>query len=355
MLAGLADELEPSTSDLRPPASLERHPGVWGDMRYVGTVVFGRSQLRRNLRETEMEIEAEKRSRDKELTELARLAVTDESLTTPLIEEARDRLVELEEVRSREAGAAAAAEQAIGSILAERDKVKDTRAKEVIKLEDEITAIEERLAPLEKKRQSIGKRARGLVDQLESFDHKIAAKGRQAGENEDPAEAGAAEAALAGLRAEREVVARAQPELATELSEVDPEIRDLKAEKGELAKAANKLRRAEDESIVRSEEKVVAVRAHKTVVDRAAADRTREQNDLLREVGELLFQQPPQSIARLAKPLEERAAKLESLKADAVDSREKIDSVERWPLVRGLVIWLVIAAAIGAIVYFVAF
>ena len=348
-VTGLADELEPSGTDLRPPASLPRRSGLLGDMLYVGNVVVGRARLRRRLRETEMEIEAEKRSRDKELAEFARLVVTDETLSSPLIDEARDQLVELEVNRSREAGAAIAATQAINTILRDREQVKEIRKKEAEELEANISSLESKIASLEKKRSVVGSRARKLIEQLKSFDLKIAASERahQDRDSTDSTEFAMATAALAGLRTEREVLAGGQPELTRELIDVERLLRELKAERGECSKRASKLRRAEDESIVRSEEKVVAVRAHKTVVDRAAADRTREQNELLRDVGERLYNEPPDSIAHLAKPLDERVVRLESLKADAVESKEMIASVEQGPFYRGVLLWLVLAFAVA--------
>ncbi len=340
------DEVMPA--ELRAPAALQRQSGLWGDMRYVGTVILGRRALGLELKETGLEIEAEKRSRDKELTEFARLAVSDPNVTDPVVDQAREKLVELEELRSRKAGAAAAAEQAIDSILRERDKVKDEREQDVSKMEAEIAAIEAKLAPLEKRRVEIGKRAREAVEQLERYDKRIAAETDALKEVSAP-DAAAGEATLAGLRAEREVADRRQPVLASELAEVEPVIRNLKTEKGELTKHASKLRRAEDESVVRSSEKITAARAHKLVVDRAAADRTREQNELLRDLGEDLYRQPPAAVAHLASPIEDRAETLERLKNRATVAREKLESIEHRPLARGIILWLLVAGAVAAL------
>jgi chorismate mutase len=158
-----------------------------------------------------------------------------------------------------------------------------------------------------------------------------------------------AEAAIASLRAERETIAADEPILAAQLREIEPELRELLARRGELGKQISKLKRAEDESVVRSAERVAAARAHKLVVDRAAKDMSREQNELLTELGEALYDDPPPPIVRLALPLKERVVTLARLKDRAVSLREERASIERMPLLRGAAVWLAILGVIGAV------
>lgn len=343
----------PGSLELKTPAALPRKLGIWGDMRYVFTAVLGVRRIKRELAETEAEIEAEKRSRDKELAELARLAIADESVTAVVVEDARERLVELEGARSRKAGAAAAAEEAIGAIMRDRDKVAGERNQSITNLEAEIEKLSNRIEPLEKDRAEVNRAVREFKLKVDAFDKKIEAHEGKL-ESGDPSEAVEAEAAIASLRAERATIAAEEPVLAEQLAAIEPELRDLKARRGELHKKISKLKRAEDESVVRSEERVAAARAHKLVVERAASDMSREQTELLTELGQKLYDNPPPPIVRLALPLKERVATVARLKDRAVSLREERASLETMPLVRGALVWLAIAGVAGVIVWFTA-
>lgn len=342
------------TDSLPTPASIPRRPGLLGDLGYVISVAVGRRRARRGLVETGQEIEAEKRSRDKEFIELARLAISDTRVTGELIEEAREHLVGLEEARARKAGAAAAAEETIAVIERERDKVKRARVAELAELEVKITELDDELAPLAKQIAALKRRIRVFKRQLQGFDDRIAAEDEQASSRSEPDAVAEAEASIASLRAEREALFAEEPPLAEELGDLAPRIRELKARRNELARAQSKLRRAEDESIVRSEERLAAARAHKAVVDRAAQVMARDQQELLCDVGAKLYEDPPAPVAHLATPLAERDAKLEKLKSGAVELREKLDCIESWPLVRGALLWVVVAAIAGAAVWYFA-
>ena len=345
------DEPDPGALELRTPAALPRSPGLWGDMRYLFTVVFGLRRIRVELAETEAEIEAEKRSRDKQLGELARLAIADESIQTPMVEEAREQLVELEGARSKKAGAAAAVEEAISALQRERDKVAAEREKKVAELEARVAEVTAEIEPLEKQQAEVNRAVREFKLRLDNYDQRIDTEELKldSGDREVAAEA---EATIASLRAEREAIAADEPALAEKLAEIEPRLRELKARRGDLTRSISKLRRAEDESVVRSEERIAAARAHKLVVDRAAADMSREQNELLTELGQKLYDRPPPSIAPLILPLKETTVTLARLKDRATALAEERASVDRWPLFRGVAMWLLIAAAIGAAVYF---
>jgi predicted nucleic acid-binding Zn-ribbon protein len=336
--------------ELKTPASLPRALGIWGDMRYVFAVMFGLRRIKVELAETESEIEAEKRSRDKQLAELARLAIADESVTTPAVEEGREKLMELEGARSKKAGAAAAAEEAIGAIVRERDKVAAERTESVAGFEAEVAGLGAEIEPLEKKRADLHKSVREFKLKVDAFDKKIEVHEGKL-DSDDPSEVVEAEAAIASLRAERETIAAEEPILATQLQEIEPKLRDLMARRGELSKKISRLKRAEDESVVRTEERVAAVRAHKLVVDRAAKDMSREQNELLTDLGQVLYDDPPPPVVRLALPLKERVVTLARLKDRAVALREERASIEALPLIRGAAIWVLILGAIGAGVF----
>lgn len=350
-LVPTGDEAENRSMPLPRPPALPRRAGLWGDMRYVLTVPFGLRRLRQDIEDTELEIEAEKRARDKQMIELARLAIADESIVTADVEKARDQLIELEAVRSKKVGAAAAVEEAISSLARERDKVRSQRETEIAELESNIADISSELEPLERKRHSVQRRIRDFKDQLASFDDRIADDEARCAAAEPEARA-EIEAALASLRAERETLTADEPELAAALAEIEPPIRELKARRGELTRQVGRLRRKEDDSVVRSEERIAAARAHKIVVDRAAADMSREQNELLRGFGETLYRRPPVALAKLITPLRDRTDQLAELKAKALSLKDQRASVERWPLVRGTLLWLIALAALGAIAWF---
>lgn len=345
------DEREVESLELRTPAALPRALGIWGDMRYVFTVLFGLRRIRVELAETESEIEAEKRSRDKQLAELARLAIADDKIDTPVVEEARERLVDLEAARSKKAGTAAAVEEAIHTLQRERKKVAAERETKIAELEAEIAALVGEIEPLEKQRAAINRQVRDFKNKVDAYDRKIDARELEL-ESGDAAAAVEAEAAIASLRAEREGVAAEEPVLARQLADIDPELRELKARRGDLTRTIARLRRAEDESVVRSDERIAAARAHKLVVDRAASDMSREQTELLTALGGKLYDRPPPSIARLALPVKETTVTLARLKDRAVALAEERASIDRMPLLRGAAMWLLILGVLGAAAFF---
>ena len=337
-----------TTGTLRVLPSLPRRRGVLGDVLYVHTAVFGVAGSRRELAAVEKKLAAEKKERDRRLVELARVALADGELESTTLAGGRDALLDLEEKRSRRAGAIAAADEEIAALERDREEDRTRATRELAALKREIQAIEEKLEPLERKAQAARRKATRLRETLAELDRRI--------EREEASLPGQAardrgaevEANIASMRAEREEVAREEPVIAAELDDLEPAIASLTSARGDARARAARLEADEEAAVVRTAEKITAARARKAVEERARGELEREQEEALRGLGEKLNVERPLDLMPRLKPIEEHEVAIATLERRRVELGELVAGVDRWAFARGL---LYLAVVLGAIAF----
>ena len=341
-----------TTGTLRVLPTLPRRRGLVGDVLYVHTAAFGVAGSRRELATVEKKLAAEKKERDRRLVELARGALADGELESSTLAGGRDAFFDLEEKRSRRAGAIAAADEEIAALEREREEDRTRTKRELDGLKREIQGIEEKLEPLERKAQAARRKATRLRSTLAELDKRI--------EREEASLPGQAardrgsevEANIASMRAEREEFAREEPAIASELDDLEPAIASLGSARGDARARATRLESAEQAAVVRTAEKLTAARARKAVEERARGELEREQEDALRGLGEKLNVERPLDLLQRLKPIEEHEVAIATLERRRVELGELVAGVDRWAFARGLLwIALVLGAIAGAILW----
>jgi chromosome segregation ATPase len=155
------------------------------------------------------------------------------------------------------------------------------------------------------------------------------------------------EADLAALRAERQAVAREEPELAGAIADLEPNIAGLKASRAELEARRDELIEVEREAQIRIQEKVAAIRARKAVDDREVADVARERNSALRELGEMLHEERLPLVAPRLRGVDQHDEAIATLERRAIELKDKMLRVDRRAMWRGFAFILVLAVLIG--------
>jgi len=332
---------------LRLPPTLPRRSGVLGDMLYVYTAAFGVAGSRRELAAVDRKLAAEKEARDRRLIEVARAALVDGELQSAVLDRGRDELLEIEEKRSRRAGAIAAAEEEIAALERDREEERARHQRELDALRREIAELDEKLEPLEREAQATRKRAQKLKDALAELDRRIA-RGEASLAGAESAERAEIEASLASMKADRESVAEEEPVIAAELDDLEPAIASLGANLAEARARVERLEKAEAAAQVRGAEMITAVRARSAVEERAEAELAREQEEALRALGERLEVERPEGLVPRLRAVEEHEVAIATLERRRVELGELVRGIDRWALTRG-VLWLILlAAAIAA-------
>lgn len=347
--SGTAPATPGHVAALRDAPTLRRTKGFAGDLRYVFTAWFGVRRARRELVSVDAEITNLRSRRSTRLAELGRAAVADDRFDQTAVRTSRDQLVDLEDLRSRHAGAAAAAE-------AELDAIERARTSELHRLggvieaaEAEIHKLDAELAPLERDAAAARKRANQVKDTLKSIDARM--KAAQAslvsvkGPKHDPV---AIEAELATLRADRQAVARDEPAIVAELDGLLPRIASLQAARTDAQARITSARTAETDATSRAVEQVAAVQARRRVEDRAAADARSAGDKALIELGERLYADRPDDLTIKLGAVEAQDLELATAQRRGIELRELIASVERGPVARGIVWWVLILLALSA-------
>jgi len=328
---------------------LPRAPGVIGDIGYFFRVLFTTPTLRREIRNLEEQLDLEREGRTQRLVEVARNALADTDLDSTLVGKAREHLVTLEEMRSRHAGAVAAAEEDISGLGRQRDDAIEERKKRRIELQEKIASVDKSLGPLQKRQTQARKSFTALRRSLGELDKKIADAEDSLvsvdGPDQDAAEV---QAQVASLSAERQSVAVDEPEIAAELDDLEPKIASLLDSRGEFEKEISTLSEGDEADEVRTEEKITAIKARRTVEDRAAADLAGERQDALLVLGESINDRRPMGTHRRLQAIEGHEIKIATLERRTVELREKLANIERWPQLRGGLSLLLIAGVIAA-------
>jgi predicted nucleic acid-binding Zn-ribbon protein len=338
---------------VRKPAALPRKRGLVGDVRYVFTALAGVTSARKELAEVQAHIDDEHGERDLRLLALAKQVVADATTHAPWVDDARDLLGRIEEARSQRAGAAAAAEAEIDSIKRSHDDEATTRSEALGKAEKELAQLTSRLEPLERQAAAARKKATALHATLAELDKKITAtKGKLVSVKGPRTDPQSIEAELAALRAEREGVAREEPEIAAELDDVEPKVASLQAARTEAEKRIASLRREAEDTRVRTEEKLTAIRARKAVEDRGVADADRDRDGALRELGERVAVERPDAFATRLRPIDTHDAAIATLERRALELSELVGGIDRGALFRGIaMLALATLAVVGLLVW----
>ncbi len=336
-----------NTSGLRPrePETVPRSRGVLGDIRYVFDAMFGVTAARRELAEVQQELEGERHGRDERLRAVARYTIADDAVTLPAVEDARDQLADIEERRSRHAGASAAAQQEIQSIEQERELQAAAWHEEDKRLATELVAIEAKLAPVEKQAASVKRRLADMKATAAGLDKKIGAEERKLVAAKAPRQGPAAvEAHLASLRAERESVMAEEPGLTAELDELEPQISSLQASHADAERDRTNARERETRDAARAIERIDAAKQRRDIEDKTVGDLADEREAALLALGEVLDVERPTGIASRLAGADEHAVAIATHERRVLELQELVAGIDRVALARGIG-WLVLALA----------
>ncbi|HSJ99834.1 MAG TPA: hypothetical protein VK932_01280, partial [Kofleriaceae bacterium] len=335
---------------LRTIAQLQRRRGVGGDMRYVLTTIFGLRRARRELAQLEAQEATLQQSRRRHLLTLGRTAVSADGFEHVALGGARGRLAEIEEERARHTGQVSAADAELQRATRDRQDKAREHAAELAAVEAELAELGKKLEPLEKENANVTRRAATLRDAMRRVDEKLAfTEARLASAESDDARA-AIQAEIASLRAERKALQEDEPELAAALDSLHPRIAKLEAARAEARRRRGELEQDEQDDQRRTEEVLAAIGARRKVLDRAASDAEAARDKILFELGERLYVDRPESMSPELSPIDAIDVELGTVDRRTMELREILQSVDRWKIVRGVGLWVLLLAAIGAIV-----
>ncbi|MCB9563896.1 MAG: hypothetical protein H6708_26165 [Kofleriaceae bacterium] len=148
-------------------------------------------------------------------------------------------------------------------------------------------------------------------------------------------------------------MSRDEPRLAAELDALLPRIASLQAARGDAQERIVEAGRGQAEATARAVELVAAVQARRKVESRAVAEAQTARDRALVDLGERLYTERPKDLTRRIDAVEQRDLAIATSERRAIELRELIASVERGPLWRGRVLWLLLIAAIATGVVFV--
>jgi predicted nucleic acid-binding Zn-ribbon protein len=336
---------------LRELPTLRRRRGLLGDLVYVVTVIREVRRARRELLAAEDEITTLKAERASRLADLGRAAIADDRFDQTAVCAARDILSDIEDRRSRHAGAAAAADAELDAIERSRESELRRCGDDLEAAELDVARLDREIAPLERDSAAARKRAAGVKETLAAIDGKIAGARARLVAGKDPGrDVAAIEAELASLRADREAVARDEPAIAAELDALLPRIASLEAQRSDAQARIAAARAAEVDARSRAAEQVAAVQARRRVETRAASDARTASDRALVELGERLYVVRPTDLTLRLGAVESQDVAIATAQRRAIELRELIASVHHGALWRGVVLWILLLAAITAAV-----
>jgi hypothetical protein len=336
-----------TTAILRLPPTLPRRRGPHGDALYVFTAIIGVARANRELAAIDRKLEAEKQSRTRRLADLARLALADSDLDSETLNRGRDEIMDLEDKRSRRAGAVAAADAAIAGLERAREDDQKERAQDQDALRREMAELQEKLEPLQRRARATRRRGFRLQEALRGLDRKVArAEARLSRLGGD--KKAAAEAHIAALRAERKAMADERPLLAAELDELEPAIAGLVASGADARARAARMVKDERVAVERTAEKVAAVRARRVVEERAEAELDEAQEEALAVLGERLAVERPPELGPRLRGIEEHEVAIATLERRHLELTELVRALDRWALARGVLWLLALTVAVAA-------
>jgi chromosome segregation ATPase len=334
---------------LRTVAALRRKRGIFGDVRYVATAMFGARSARRELVELEAKQQLRQHERRRHLITLGRTAVIGDGFDHPALGPARDQLGSVEDERSRHTGQVAAADQELARVSRDREAHAKQFAIDLAAVDAELAELAKRYEPLIKEQATVTKRGAELRESLRRIDGKIAETTALFVSVKSPRlDPAAIQAELATLKADRVAVQRDEPVIAAELDALNPRIAAIEAKRGESQRRRTELLAAEDNDQRRTAELLEAIGAKRKVMDRAANDAETLRDKILFELGERLNVDRPETLAAQLAPLDAIEVELGTVDRRMMELREILSSIDRAKLARGIAVIVLTLAVVGA-------
>ncbi len=337
---------------LRTVAALRRQRGIFGDVRYVSTALFGVRHARHELEDLEAKQAARQLERRKHMVILGRTAVVSDDFDHPALGPARDQLGGVEDERARHRGQVVAADQELERVTRDRQSHAMQFSTDLASINGELAELTKRLDPLLKEQVQVTKRGAELRDQLRRIDSKIqettASLVSVKGPKQDPA---AIQAELATLKADRVAVQRDEPKIAAELDALNPRIAAIEAKRSESQKRHADITKAEDDDKRRTEELLTAIGAKRKVMDRAAGDAETVRDKILFELGERLYVDRPGDLGPQLAPVDAIDLELGTHDRRLMELREILSSIDKAKLARGIAVIILVLGVLGAMTW----
>jgi hypothetical protein len=336
---------------LRTMMTLQRKRGVWGDMRYVFSVVVGVADAKRSLARTEKSLDNEERERENTLLDVGRRLCADSQVMHPRVVQARESLAELE------AGMAQKTKVVKGT-EGERDEVEAKHHAGLAEVDASISAEKARgeqlsseIASTEKEANQVRRKAAELRSRAKAVEVEIGEKESALVANAEDADPVQLEADIAALRAELENVRGDEPGVVSDLKRVEPVLDELKRKLRDSTRTTEELEAKHKEAVDRYQERCDALDARLAVERREVADVEGKVEELYRQTAERLAgaKDAPEVHMRPIKPHDDA---IEALEKRITQLNELVGGVDRAKLLRGLGLWLVVLGAVGAVLYF---
>ncbi|MDX2093444.1 MAG: hypothetical protein SFX73_36710 [Kofleriaceae bacterium] len=334
---------------LRTVAQLRRQRGVYGDVRYVATALFGVRRARAELAELDAKQIARQQGRRRYLVTLGRTAVSSDGFDHPALAAAREQLASIEDERSHHHAQVGAADRELQRVTTDREAAKKQHATDLAAIDAELAELAKRLEPLHKEQAQLTRKAADLREAQRRADAAIAEATANLvsvkSSKKDPA---TLQAELATLKADRIAVQKDEPVLAAELDALNPKIAALEAKRVEATTRRSELLEAEQNDQRRTEELLAAIGAKRKVMDRAASDAETVRDKILFELGERLYVDRPDGLAAQMAPIDAIDVELGVADRRLMELREILSSIDRWKLARGIAVLVLVLGAVAA-------
>ncbi len=343
---------------LRTVAQLRRQRGLFGDVRYVATALFGVRRARQEVIEVEGRQATRQAERRRYLVTLGRTAVTSD-FDHPALSAAREQLGGVEDERSRHHGQVVAADQELQRVKRDREVAAKQYATDLSAVDAELAEVGKRLEPLLKDQVAVTRRVGAQRELLRAVERKIAETTASLvsvkGPKQDPA---AIQAELATLKADKIAVQRDEPLIARELDALNPRIAALESKRTDSQKRRVDLLKNEEDDQRRAEELLTAIGAKRKVMDRAAGDAEVLRDKLLFELGERLYVDRPEDLGAQMSPIDSIDVELGEADRRVMELREILSSIDKAKLWRGIgmiaVVTLVVTGFAWWLIYMLA-
>ncbi len=336
---------------LRTVAQLRRQRGLFGDVRYVATTMFGVRRARRELTDLEAKQEVRQASRRRYLVTLGRTAVTSDGFDNPALGPALEQLGGVEDERARHTGQVVAADQELQRVKRDRETAAKQYVIDLSAIDAELAELQKRLEPLLKEQVTATKRGAQLRESLRALEKNIAETTAQLvtvkGPKQDPA---AIQAELATLKADKVAVQRDEPKIAADLDALNPKIAALESKRDASQKRRLDVLKAEQDDQRRAEELLAAIGAKRKVMDRAAGDAETLRDKILFELGERLYVDRPADLSPQMSPIDSIDVELGEADRRVMELREIMSSIDKAKLWRGIAVIVLTMLLVGGFV-----